>query len=81
MILQYPNLYADISYIVHNEKIAPLLKSSLKNPDLQKNILFGTDFYVVRNHKSEKEMLADLEEELSDKEFDIIARDNPQSFL
>jgi predicted TIM-barrel fold metal-dependent hydrolase len=81
MILQYPNLYADISYIVHNEKIAPLLKTSLTNENLKQKILFGTDFYVVRNHKSDKEMLADLEEELTTEEFDAISRDNPRNFL
>jgi hypothetical protein len=81
MILQYPNLYADISYIIHNDAIFPLLKSTLQNPVLQKRVLFGTDFYVVRNHKSDKEMLADLELALTEQELDLIARDNPRTFL
>lgn len=81
MIIQYDNLYADISYIVHNEEIFPLLKSTLNNPKLSQRVLYGTDFFVVRNHKSEKEMLSESIAGLSVEEFDLIARDNPTSFL
>ncbi|MHB8208651.1 amidohydrolase family protein [Mucilaginibacter sp.] len=81
MMLQYPNLYADISNIIHNDAIFPLLKSTLQNAVLQKKVLFGTDFYVVRNHKSDKEMLADLEAALTTVELDLIARENPRRFL
>jgi len=81
MMLQYPNLYADLSYIVHNENIIPLLKTTLKNPVLQTRILFGTDFYVVRNHKSDKEMFAEIEGNLTTAEFDLIAKTNPGKFL
>jgi hypothetical protein len=81
MMLQYPNLYADISYIVHNEKTFPLLKQTLKNDKLKKRVLFGTDFYVVRNHKSEKDMLIHLQTSLSRGEFHWIAKNNPIAFL
>ncbi|WP_439697420.1 hypothetical protein ACFGVS_03195 [Mucilaginibacter sp. AW1-7] len=81
MMLQYDHLYADISYIIHNDSIVPLLKATLKNKNLKSRVLFGTDFYVVRNHKSEKQMLADIQAVLTDDELDAIARDNPRSFL
>jgi hypothetical protein len=81
MMLQYPNLYADLSYIIHNEDIVPLLKTTLKNPVLKTRVLFGTDFYVVRNHKSDKEMLAEIEGNLTTAEFDLIAKTNPGNFL
>lgn len=83
MMLQYENIYGDISYIIHSEKIFPLLKSSLhkKHGQLRERILFGTDFYVVRNHKSERRMLADTMGSLSKEEFDLIARENPKTFL
>jgi hypothetical protein len=74
-------VYADISYILQNEQIIPLLKYSLNNPGLKHYLLFGTDFYVVRNHKSEKEMLAELQATLTAEEFDLIARENPRVFL
>jgi predicted TIM-barrel fold metal-dependent hydrolase len=81
LMLQYPNVYADISYIIHSEKIFPLLKNTLHNPKLRTRVLYGTDFYVVRNHKSEKDILMTAQALLSEDEFDAIARCNPLSFL
>jgi predicted TIM-barrel fold metal-dependent hydrolase len=81
MMLQYENVYADLSYIIHNEGIHPLLNQTLMNPKLKKRTLFGTDFYVVRNHNSEKSLLASTLDNLSTEEFDQIARVNPRQFL
>ncbi len=81
IILQYPNVYADLSYILHSQGIQPLLKQTLSNGVLKKRVLFGTDFYVVRNHKSEKNMLANMIDDLTEDEFDQIARTNPREFL
>jgi hypothetical protein len=82
MILQHPNVYADISYILHDDAgILPLLKQTLQNPELRKKVLYGTDFYVVRNHKSDKNMLADMMGGLTVEDFDVIARENPVKFL
>ena len=82
MILQHENVYADISYILHNDaEMLPLLKQTLINPGLREKILFGTDFYVVRNHKSDKNMLATMMGGLDEKDFDVIARINPRKFL
>ena len=81
MMMKYSNLYADISYILHKDEILPLLKSTLQNIHLNKRVLYGTDFYVVRNHKSEKELLADMMANLSEEDFDMIARENPVTFL
>jgi predicted TIM-barrel fold metal-dependent hydrolase len=83
LMLQYDNVYADISYISHDNAIHALLKRTLReeNKKLRQRVLFGTDFYVVRNHKSEKQIMADTFGGLSSEEFDIIARDNPKSYL
>jgi len=81
LMLQYDNVYSDISYIVHNNDIQPLLKDTLRNKKLSERVLFGTDFYVVRNHKSERNMLVDCLAGLSDQEIDLIARKNPRTFL
>jgi hypothetical protein len=80
-MVQYDNLYADISYILHQQYIYPLLKESISSPYLKTKVLFGSDFYVVRNHKSEKEMLSQLVAGLSPAQFDQIARINPLTFL
>lgn len=81
MMLQYPNVYADISYILHVPEIMPLLKQTLQKEILQERVLFGTDFYVVRNHKSDKDMLAEMAGGLTEEEFDLMARTNPKKFL
>ncbi|MBC7948515.1 MAG: hypothetical protein H7Y42_11580 [Chitinophagaceae bacterium] len=82
MILQHRNVYADISYILHSDaEVLPLLKQTMRNPKLRRRILYGTDFYVVRNHKSDRNMLADMMGGLSETDFDQIARINPRHFL
>jgi hypothetical protein len=82
MMLQYPNIYADISYILHGDRdVLPLLKQTLKSPELSHKVLYGTDFFVVRNHKSDKHMLADMMGGLTEEEFDQIARINPKKYL
>lgn len=81
LMLQYPNVYGDLSYILHDEHIKPLLKHTMLNEKLKYKVLYGTDFYVVRNHKSEKQMLAEQLDSLSEDEFDLIARENPRNFL
>lgn len=81
LMIQYPGVFADFSYILYMPEIMPLLKQTLQNSNLRKKVLFGTDFYVVRNHKSDKEMLADMMGGLSEEEFDQIARINPREYL
>jgi predicted TIM-barrel fold metal-dependent hydrolase len=82
MMLQHPNVYADISYILHGDlEIRSLLKHTMQHPKLKERVLFGTDFYVVRNHKSDKNMLADTMASLNDNEFKQIAVINPGSYL
>jgi predicted TIM-barrel fold metal-dependent hydrolase len=82
MMLQFPNVYADISYILHDDpEILPLLKQTLLNKGMCEKVLYGTDFFVVRNHKSDKQMLADMLGGLSESEFDQIARVNPKQYL
>lgn len=82
IMLQHKNVYADISYILHADaEILPLLKETLLNKKLRSQVLYGTDFFVVRNHKSDKNMLADMMGGLSEQDFDQIARCNPRKFL
>lgn len=82
MMLQHNNVYADISYILHADaEILPLLKQTLQNKKLRSKVLYGTDFFVVRNHKSDKNMLADMMGGLDVEDFDQIARCNPRDFL
>jgi len=81
LMLQYDNVYADVSFILKSTEIQALLNQVLSNEKLSKRILFGSDFYVVRHHNSDKHMLAMMKDELSDDQFDMIARINPKSYL
>ena len=108
LMIKYPNMYADLSYIISKKSIYPLLKFSLEKgenypaeqaafeqePDIHKKslhytgknklrsrILWGTDFYVVRNHKSDKDLFIETKTLLSEEDFDLIARENPHFFL
>ena len=81
LMLQYENVFADVSYILHESKIQALLKETLDHEILGKRVVFGTDFYVVRNHNSDKELKASIASILTDEEFDRIARKNPKDYL
>jgi hypothetical protein len=82
LMLQHDHVYADISYILHGDlEILPLLRDTLQHSILRKRVLYGSDFYVVRNHKSDKNMLADIKGGLLKDEFDLIARKNPLDYL
>jgi len=81
LMLQFENVYADLSYIIHTPDIQPLLKFTLQNQKLNKKVLWGSDFYVVRNHKSEKSIYAESLHNMTDEEFDQVARQNPREFL
>ena len=82
MMLQYDNVYSDISYILHSSKMMPLLNDMLiNNEKLAKKILYGTDFFVVRNHKSEKQLYSDLLATIGKEKMDIISCENPSNWL
>lgn len=78
---EYPNVYADISFIIYDDKIISLLKSSLQVPHLQDRILYGTDFYVVRQKGTDKKFWIDILTHLSSEEIRRIAVSNPAEFL
>jgi len=78
---EYPNVYADISFIIYDPNIISLLKSSLAVPRLQDRILYGTDFYVVRQKGNDKKFWLDIQAHLTPAEMKLIAVDNPAGFL
>lgn len=82
LMLQHPHVYADISYILHGDReILPLLRQTLDHPELRFRVLYGSDFFVVRNHKSDKNMLADIRGGLTEKDFYRVACENPVRYL
>ncbi len=108
ILMQYPNMYADLSYIISKPSIYPLLNETLRKGDgfdkqhaeylkepsdnlkaskfkgrnrLRSHILYGTDFYVVRNHHSDKDLFVETRAALDDESFDLIARENTHNYL
>lgn len=79
----YPNLYADISYTIFDmQENVPLLKVLLEDDEAKRKILFGSDFFMVENHKySEKRLSIDLRATLGEKAFWQIANTNPKAYL
>lgn len=108
LIMNYNNMYADLSYIISKPSIYPLLTSTLRkgknfeeehqkykaesSPNkkathlngrnrLRSHILYGTDFYVVRNHNSDKDLFIETQAALDEESFDLIARENTFNYL
>lgn len=81
MIINYENVYTDISYTSHDLKYMNLLSQILDHPKISKRVLFGTDFYVVSNHKSEKHYWIDMHQSLGTQKWKLIANENPIHFL
>jgi predicted TIM-barrel fold metal-dependent hydrolase len=88
MMVQYPNLYTDISYTLNAldkteilQEIEILMDTKDKNGrELGERVLFGTDFFMTEQEKKEAE-LYNLTKKLMTRHFDKITRDNPHQFL
>lgn len=81
MMLEFDNVYTDISYTSHELKYLNLLSEILDNQKISTRILFGTDFYVVSNHKTEKEYWIDMQNSIGPLKWDLLANKNPKQFL
>jgi len=78
----FPNLYADISYNLSDQRMHPLLKVRLEtDPLIRKKILFGTDFYMVAMKMTERRATINLRAFLGEENFRRIAVKNPKVFL
>src|SRR5690606_4680641 len=60
MMKEFPNVYADISYTLHNKKVWKKLVDDLKDPVIRDRILFGTDFYMTIREKTEERLIEDF---------------------
>ena len=81
LMIKYENVYADTSFILHNEDLYPLLKFILEDNKVKDKILFGTDYYVVSHKNSEKILYHHLRSYLGDELFYQISHINPKRFL
>lgn len=81
LIGKYPNIYADISYTLHDKSTYPELKEMLADPSLQNKILFGTDYYVVASVSEEPELISLLHKHFTSPELKLMMYDNPKRYL
>ncbi|WP_242206631.1 amidohydrolase family protein [Aestuariivivens insulae] len=81
MMVNYDNVYTDVSYTTHDLKHLNLLSEILDHSKIRKRVMFGTDFYVVSNHKSEKHYWMDMESNLSARKWNLLSDGNPKEFL
>ncbi|MEZ4792155.1 MAG: hypothetical protein R2783_01360 [Gelidibacter sp.] len=73
LMIRYENLYTDISFMLYNEELFPLLKYLLLDEKVNKKILFGTDFYVVSQKKTEKAIFQNLRSYIGEESFYLIS--------
>ena len=81
LMVEYDNVYADISFILHDESLFPLLKFILEDEKVKHKVLFGSDYYVVSQKDTEKDLHLNLRGYLGESLFELIANTNPRKFL
>jgi len=81
LMKEYPNVYTDLSYTGYQPKLHPLMHVLIRDPGTGARILFGSDFYMVHQHATEREFSIRLRSLLSEDEFRRISHVNPQHFL
>ena len=84
----YPGVYADISYHTEcmdggdkQDNYFKNLKSFLAAPKYRDRILFGSDFYLVRQRCREDNLWRYFQIHFADAEWDRLTRANPARFL
>lgn len=79
---EYPNVYTDLSFTLHDDEIFGLLNSELTNPAYKSRILFGTDYFMTTQYKSEHKLYNEFRTALVDPgSWKQIAFDNTNEFL
>lgn len=78
---RFPHVYADISFNAYSPDALAYLKALLSDPVIRRKVLFGSDFYVVRRVRSEKQFSINMRSYLGDDLFYQIAELNPKAYL
>lgn len=81
LMVKYDNVYADVSFILFNEDLFPMLKFLLNDSKVSHKILYGTDYYVVAQKTTEKSLHQNLRSYIGEELFYKIAHDNPKRYL
>jgi predicted TIM-barrel fold metal-dependent hydrolase len=81
LMQEFPTLYTDISSTLYTKRFISVLRVLLRDKDIRKKILFGSDFYMVEFEGKEKAFSFDVRGLLDEDEFVQIAETNPKKFL
>jgi len=81
LMIRYENVYTDVSFILFNEYFFSMLKFILNDPKVAGKTLYGTDYDVVTQKKTEKSLFHDLRGYLDVELFFNIAHENPKRYL
>jgi len=81
LIKNNPNVYADISYTMHDVDLHPLLKVILQDQQVRTKVLYGSDFYMLEMFKSERSFSINLRAYLCEKDYQQISEINAKIFL
>lgn len=82
LLTHYENVYTDISFTLYDDKLYPALKSLMQNAEYKSRILFGTDFFMTTQYKSEYNLYDEFRTALGDPLlWKAVAYDNPRRFL
>lgn len=81
IIARPENVYADLSYTASETGFMGLIKLLTHRPDLQHNILFGSDFYMVQQKISERQFGIGLRAAIGEEAWRRIASENPRRWL
>ncbi|MCK6691748.1 MAG: amidohydrolase family protein [Thermoanaerobaculia bacterium] len=82
LMRKYPNVYADISYLMSDTTLLPMLKMILEaDPEIRDRALFGTDFYMVSTATTERSFSINVRAFLGAEMFEQIAKKNVEGFL
>ena len=81
LMCEYKNVYADMSFMLYNERNFDLLKLLIDDKRVGHKILFGTDFYVVAQKATEKTLYHTIKSRLGEERFNKVAIKNNNVFL
>ena len=81
LLIEYDNVYTDVSYTLYDSKYYGLLKTTLMDSVCRKKVLFGTDYYMLEQEISERAFGINLRGHLGQKDFDQISITNAKAYL
>jgi predicted TIM-barrel fold metal-dependent hydrolase len=82
MIKKYDNVYTDVSFTLYNEHTWPTLKVLMYNDKkLRNRVLFGTDYYVVAEKGTERELSMKFRAFMGEELFKQMAIKNVEDYL